>query len=249
MLVQHQATLWKEYEADRSIVNRNNLVEAYAPLVHKIANNTSSKLATHVEHDDIVSYATLGIIQAIEKFDPSLNVKFTTYAYRRVFGSIIDELRQYDSVPRQIRTHSKEASKFVDDVESRGGKVNDQEIAEHIGVSIEKHRLNMALVPHVASLDYKVDAAADDSGSSLVYVDMIRPAENERLNASQIEYLTHGLIEALESLSEDSQILLWLYYNEDLNLGELARLFKFSESRISKMYWKSLADIYVSITS
>ena len=101
-------TLWHEYRATRDRGVRDRLILTYAPLVKFVAGRLGSSLPSHVDEQDLVSYGLLGLIGAIERFDPDREIKFETYAIARIKGAIIDELRSLDWVPRSVRTKARE---------------------------------------------------------------------------------------------------------------------------------------------
>src|SRR4051812_42194575 len=111
--------LWQEYKrtADQGV--RDRLILTYAPLVKYVAGRLGSGLPAHVDEGDLVSYGLLGLIGAIERFDPNLGIKFETYAISRIKGSIIDELRSMDWVPRSVRARARDIERAIADLESR----------------------------------------------------------------------------------------------------------------------------------
>ena len=123
--------LWRRYKDDRDEKARERLVLAYAPLVKYVAGRMSSGLPSHVEEADLISYGLLGLISAIERFEPEREIKFETFAITRIKGSIIDELRSLDWVPRSVRTKAREIEKTNAKLEHQLHRApTDQEMAE-----------------------------------------------------------------------------------------------------------------------
>ena len=117
------AVLWRDFRAasrdDRKQELRDRLILTYAPLVKFVAGRLGSTLPSHVDEQDLVSYGLLGLIGAIERFDPDREIKFETYAISRIRGSILDELRSLDWVPRSVRTRAREIERAIAELEKR----------------------------------------------------------------------------------------------------------------------------------
>src|SRR5881396_4435086 len=128
--------LWQEFKrtGDRGL--RDRLILTYAPLVKYVAGRLGSGLPAHVEEGDLVSYGLLGLIGAIERFDPDRDIKFETYAIARIKGSIIDELRSMDWVPRSVRSRAREIERGIVELEHKLHRPpSDEEIAAHLGIT------------------------------------------------------------------------------------------------------------------
>ncbi|HET9545084.1 MAG TPA: sigma-70 family RNA polymerase sigma factor, partial [Gaiellaceae bacterium] len=132
-------TLWREYKRTGERALRDRLILTYAPLVKYVAGRLGSGLPAHVEEGDLVSYGLLGLIGAIERFDPERDIKFETYAIARIKGSIIDELRSMDWVPRSVRARARDIERSIAQLEAKLGRApNDEEISTHLGISEEE---------------------------------------------------------------------------------------------------------------
>src|SRR5688572_39063 len=128
--------LWQEYRRTRDRKVRDRLILSYAPLVKYVAGRLGSGLPAHVDDDDLVSYGLLGLIGAIERFDPDRDIKFETYAIARIKGSIIDELRALDWVPRSVRSRARDIERSIAELESKLGRApTDEEIAGKLGLT------------------------------------------------------------------------------------------------------------------
>src|SRR6059058_2289527 len=131
--------LWRRYKDDADEQARERLVLAYAPLVKYVAGRMSSGLPSHVEEADLISYGLLGLISAIERFDPGREIKFETFAITRIKGSIIDELRSLDWVPRSVRAKAREIEKVNAKLEHELQRApTDEEMAEELGISVDE---------------------------------------------------------------------------------------------------------------
>src|SRR5678815_491617 len=132
-------TLWHDYRATRSQAARDRLILTYAPLVKFVAGRLGSGLPAHVEEGDLVSYGLLGLIGAIERYDPDREIKFETYAIARIKGAIIDELRALDWVPRSVRARARDIERTIATLEAKLHRApTDEEIAGKLGIEVEE---------------------------------------------------------------------------------------------------------------
>ena len=128
--------LWQEYRRTRDQRVRDRLILTYAPLVKFVAGRLGASLPAHVDEEDLVSYGLLGLIGAIERFDPDREIKFETYAIARIKGAIIDELRSLDWVPRSVRTRAREIERAIAELETKLHRApTDEEIAAKLGIT------------------------------------------------------------------------------------------------------------------
>src|SRR4028119_59984 len=128
--------VWQRYRVSRDLGLRDRLILNYAPLVKYVAGRLGSGLPAHVEEGDLVSYGLLGLIGAIERFDLDRDIKFETYAIARIKGSIIDELRSMDWVPRSVRARARDIERGIAQLEAKLHRApNDEEISAHLGIT------------------------------------------------------------------------------------------------------------------
>ncbi|MDR2045073.1 MAG: FliA/WhiG family RNA polymerase sigma factor [Clostridium sp.] len=235
--------LWEEYTRQRTPELREKLILEYAPLVKLVAGRLSMYLGYHVEYEDLVSYGIFGLIDAIDKFDPAKEVKFETYASLRIRGSILDQIRKMDWIPRGIRQKQKQIDTVIKEIEQETGHVaTDEEIARGLGISEDDllQWQSQMKVTNLVSLNEYMEQGSDVSpeyaGSTL-----IRFEEPEE--AVQKKELAKVLGEALEQLTEKERKVITLYYYEELTLKEISHIMEVSESRISQLHTKSLAKM------
>src|SRR5262245_38186242 len=149
-------TLWQEYRATRDRALRDRLILTYAPLVKFVAGRLGATLPSHVDEQDLVSYGLLGLIGAIERFDPEREIKFETYAIARIKGAIIDELRSLDWVPRSVRTRAREIERAIAALERTLMRAaTDEEIAAKLEITIPELEESLAEISRtsMAALD------------------------------------------------------------------------------------------------
>lgn len=230
--------LWKNYAKSRSPELREKLILEYAQLVKLVAGRLVMYLGYNVEYDDLVGYGIFGLIDAIDKFDPTKEVKFETYASLRIRGSILDQIRKMDWIPRTVRQRQKKITEAIKEIEARTGReATDEEIAEAIGISTDEYDewQSQMKVTGVVSLDEFVEAGSDVSDSNGMSSRADRPEE-----AIEKEELKKMLGEALQSLTEKEQKVILLYYYEELTLKEISNILEVSESRVSQLHTKAL---------
>src|SRR6187401_2234336 len=167
--------LWQEFKrtGDRGL--RDRLILTYAPLVKYVAGRLGSGPPAHVEEGDLVSYGLLGLIGAIERFDPDRDIKFETYAIARIKGSIIDELRSMDWVPRSVRARARDIERAIADLEARLTRApTDEEIAAKLGITEEEFQDSLLEISRssIAALD-ELWASPGSSGDAVALVDTI----------------------------------------------------------------------------
>src|SRR5215217_7415194 len=167
--------LWRRYKDERDEKARERLVLAYAPLVKYVAGRVSSGLPSHVEEADLISYGLLGLISAIDRFEPEREIKFETYAIPRIRGAIIDELRALDWVPRSVRARAREIQRANVKLEHRLQRApTDDEIAAELGVGIDEFQDSLLKISNssIAALD-AVWTASDVTGDEISLLDTL----------------------------------------------------------------------------
>jgi RNA polymerase sigma factor for flagellar operon FliA len=236
--------LWRRYKVEGDESARERLVVAYSPLVKFIAGRMASGLPAHVDEADLISYGLLGLIGAIERFDLDREIKFETFAVARVKGSIIDELRSLDWVPRSVRARARAIEEAHAELESKLGRPpRDEEMAERLEMSVEE--LDDALLEiansSVLALDDLWTFADPEGGSQVSVLDTIQdPSSADPEAEAQTSELKDRLADAIESLPERERLVIALYYYEHLTLREIGEVLGVTESRVSQLHTKAV---------
>ena len=233
--------LWDSYRKKPTPEIREQIIIEYAPLVKVVAGRLSIYLGSNVEFDDLVSYGVFGLIDAIDKFDLDKDVKFETYASLRIRGSILDQIRKMDWIPRTVRQKQKKIDEAIKSVEMRTGKTaTDGEIAEELGLSDGEllDWQSQLKVTNVISLNEFVEQGAEPVMDAHRNSHFIQPEEM----ISQQE-LKKMLGEALETLTEKERKVVLMYYYEDMTLKEISAVLEVSESRVSQLHTKAIAKM------
>ena len=237
------SALWREYGLKRDQATRDRLILTYAPLVKYVAGRLGSGLPAHIDENDLVSYGLLGLIGAIERYDPARDVKFETYAIARVKGAIIDELRAMDWVPRSVRARARDIERAIADLERKLHRApSDAEIAGKLGVSESElgDSLNEISRSSIAALD-ELWTISSSGGDQVALIDTLEDADapNPQEALSQTE-LREALSEAIARLPEREKLVVTLYYYEELTLREIGEVLGVTESRVSQLHTKAI---------
>ena len=243
--------LWEEYRKTKSQALRDAFIRQYMPLVKYVAGKVSVGMPGSVEFDDLVGFGQFGLLDAIEKYDPSKNVKFKTYAVTRIRGAIFDELRQIDWVPRSVRQKSREIEDAINTLEARLGRTaSDAEIAESLGVSEDDyHRIIMKVSgTSVLSLS-DVWHGGDDSANTSIVDSIESPSSMNPDAIVEREEIKRVIVQAINELPEKEKMVIVLYYHEDLTFKEIGQVLNVSESRISQLHTKANLRMRAKLTN
>jgi RNA polymerase sigma factor FliA len=242
--VEDTRALWQSFRAqpdDRAL--RDRLILTYAPLVKYVAGRLGSGLPAHVEEEDLVSYGLLGLIGAIERYDPDRDVKFETYAVTRIRGAIIDELRSLDWVPRSVRARAREIERAIAYLEAKLHRApTDEEIAGRVGVSVDELEASLTDISRssIAALD-ELWTIGGSGGEQVALIDTIEDTEAPAPESSFAETeLKEALGEAITRLPEREKLVVTLYYYEELTLREIGEVLGVTESRVSQLHTKAI---------
>jgi RNA polymerase sigma factor for flagellar operon FliA len=235
--VELNEAMWQSYVAKREPEMRERIIVQYAPLVKYVVGRLALNLPTVIDSDDVISYGTIGLIDAVERFDPSRGIKFETYAIARIRGAIIDALRQLDQIPRTARQRAREIEAAMVELEEKLKRPpTDEEVAKHLNMDVEKYR-EACVRTNVTStsLDALLSTDDEDGGGGRAYAfeDRDSPdpaAATERREAEQ------ALVMAVKKLPERERLVLSLYYYEELTMKEISRVMEISESRVCQLH-------------
>jgi RNA polymerase sigma factor FliA len=235
--------LWQEYKRTRDQLLRDRLILTYAPLVKYVAGRLGSGLPAHVDEGDLVSYGLLGLIGAIERFDPDRDIKFETYAIARIKGSIIDELRSMDWVPRSVRARARDIERAIASLESKLTRApTDEEIAAALNMTEEEFQDSLLEISRssIAALD-ELWSSPGSSGDAVALIDTIEdPQAAEPQTAMAHTEIREALGEAIARLPEREKLVVTLYYYEELTLREIGEVLGVTESRVSQLHTKAI---------
>ena len=228
---------------------RESLLKENLSLVHHVARQLSKALAAPADYDELVSCGTIGLMNALEAFEPARGLAFSTFAVPRIRGAILDELRRQDHVPRSIRRKSREITQAREALTRIFARpATDREIAEHLGLDLPtlwRWQADTESSVHL-SLD---QSASDHEGQPLLPPEALS-SEHEESVEDEINREQEGEIlrQSLLKLKDQERIVLTLYYFEELKLHEIADVLELTESRVSQIRAKALGKLRTELS-
>ncbi len=249
--VDETLSLWREYRRTGDQKLRDRLILTYAPLVKYVAGRLGSGLPAHVDDGDLVSYGLLGLMGAIERYDPGRDVKFETYAIARIKGQIIDELRSMDWVPRSVRARARDIERAMAELEKKLERApTDEEIAKKLGISEDELEESLSDIARssIAALDELWTVSGD--GDQVALIDTIEddsaPDPQSSLSVTEQK---EALADAIARLPEREKLVVTLYYYEELTLREIGEVLSVTESRVSQLHTKAILRLKAHLSS
>lgn len=231
--------LWKEYDETKDKEIKKILIENYVELVKIVAGRMYNFYGSKVEYDDLLGYGVLGLIDSIDKFDINKNVKFETYAQIRIKGSMIDNIRKLDWVPRSLRKKSKDLQLVIFSLENKLGRTpTNKEISMKMEVSVEEVELLLSSIStfNVSSLEETLYTTGDKSFE-------MSHGNNTPEEIYEDKEMKELLALSIDALNENERKVISLYYYEELTYKEIGHIMELSESRISQIHSKSILTI------
>src|SRR2546421_743740 len=230
---------------------RDRLILTYAPLVKYVAGRLGSGLPAHVDEGDLVSYGLLGLIGAIERYEPDRDVKFETFAIARIRGAIIDELRAMDWVPRSVRSRAREIERAIAELEAKQGTApTDAEIAKKVGISVEELEESLSEIARssIAALDelWTVGSGGDAAALIDTIEDEGAPDPQGTLSVTEQK---EALADAIARLPEREKLVVTLYYYEELTRRGTGGVRGATESRVSQPHTRAILRLRAHIAS
>ncbi len=221
---------------------RDYFVMKYSPLVKYVAGKVSMGMPQSIEFDDLVSYGTFGLIDAINKYDPDRGIKFKTYAMTRIRGAIFDELRSIDWIPRSIRQQAKKIEQAIAELENKLGRtVEDEEIARELGISSDEFQNVLSKVSGTSMLSLNDIWFLGDDSDELSILETLEAPDNMNPDVLiEKEEIKDFIVDAIKKLPDKERKVIVLYYYEDLTLKEIGQVLDVTESRVSQLHTKAI---------
>ncbi len=224
-------------------LDKSKQVDQYIPLVRRLAHHLIAKLPASVQIDDLIQAGLIGLMDAITRFEEGQGAQFETYASQRIRGSMLDELRSADWMPRGVRQAQRKIETATLKAEQKLGRsASEKEIADVMGVSLDEYQ-EMLFDSRGASLVFYDDYADDGDGEG--YLDRQIGCDEE---ANPLEMLgdqrfRENLIQAIEDLPEREKMLMGLYYEQELNFREIAAVLGVTESRVCQLHTQAVSRL------
>lgn len=244
----NESDLLGRFLATRSPELREELVLRYISLVHYVLGRLGISQSFGGDYEDLVNQGLLGLIEAVDRYDPSFNTQFSTYATFRIRGKVLDYLRSLDWLSRTARHRTRDLRHAISTLSDRYQRPpTDAELAEYLGMDLPK--VQQALVDSsrvLISLDSVLDL--DDESENSLYETLADEAQNDPSDLVDQLDMKERLIEAIKKLPEREQTVLALYYYEELTLNEIGEVLGVSESRACQLHARAVLNLQAILT-
>jgi RNA polymerase sigma factor for flagellar operon FliA len=239
--------LWEEYARSREPRIKDEIVKRFLPLVRYVALRMSVRFQVGIDFEDILSFGVLGLLDAVDRFEPKRGFVFQTFAVPRIRGAILDELRRYDWISRSGREKLQKFERALEDIAKTKGRTDDKSLMSAMGMDEQSYKdlLDIASRSYVVSLD-DVLALDDWDMQREDVVDGDRPSAVDMIEQNEETEIVVG---ALKKLPERERTLLSLYYYEGLTLKEISLVLGVTESRVSQLHGRALSLLRAEIKS
>ena len=228
---------------------RAEYIEKYSPLIRYIADRLAVRLPSHISKDDLISSGILGLIDAVDKFDPHREILFKTYAEFRIKGAMLDEIRSLDWVPRSVRKKSSQLEKAYQSLEVELGRpATDEEVAASLGLSLPDFHKLLDEAKSISLVDFDALRVAVRGQNRDGLFDLL--ADESTLNPLAALGLSEArsvVAEAIGNLPEKEKLVVSMYYYEELTMREIGEVLGYTESRISQLHTKALIRLKVRL--
>jgi len=240
--------VWEQFHKTRDDYHRNLLMEHYRALVKYCAERLHSKLPGKVEVDDLISAGMFGLMDAIDAYDPSRGVKFETYCSPRIKGSILDELRSMDWVPRLVRSRAHQLAKATHSLETNlGRRPTEEEIAEELNVGMEEFDKLQRDANAASQVSLNTKYNDGDGEKDIREIDVIKDEKSENPVTEAQKRDLKGLL--TKGLTRAERLIIVLYYYEEMTMKEIGATLDLSESRVSQMHSSIIARLKAQLNS
>jgi RNA polymerase sigma factor for flagellar operon FliA len=236
--------LWTDYKATGDERAREGLILHYSPLVKFVAGRVGSGLPRNVDQNDLVSFGTFGLIDAVDKFEPERGFKFETYAVNRIKGAILDELRHLDWVPRSVRSRAREIQRTMAELNHKYQRTpSEEEVAAAMDLPLDTLRDQLGEIATLGfvALDELLNPSERDSGSMSEMI--ADPAAIDPSGSFEREETRYMLADSINRLPDRERLVLTLYYYEGLTLAEIGGVLNVTESRICQIHTKAVMSL------
>jgi RNA polymerase sigma factor for flagellar operon FliA len=224
-------------------LDRNALIKQYQPLVRRLAHHMMAKLPPSVEVDDLIQVGLIGLADALTRYEAAQGVQFETFATQRIRGAMLDELRENDWMSRGSRKSQKDIEMAMRKVEHRLGRIpKESEIAAELGMPLADYQSLLGKVrgTQLLYLEDMTRHGEDDD----TYLDRhVADSDADPLNMLRDQKLRQALVAAIKLLPEREQYIMSMYYEQDMNLKEIAAVLDVTESRICQLHSQSIARL------
>lgn len=248
--------LWRRYIEDGNDADRERLMLGFAPLVKFVAGRMRARLPSHVEEAELISWGLMGLLGAIERYDPDRGVKFESYAMIRIKGAMLDELRSLDWVPRRVRHEARETERAESSfIAEQQRSPTEPELAARLEISEDALRVRLLEIAESAIYSFDAPLTAggvDSAGGAITLLDTVTTpgfADPQKVldDDESAQALRTSLSDAISCLPERQRFILALYYREELQMREIGEVLEITESRVSQLHAKALITLKATV--
>jgi RNA polymerase sigma factor for flagellar operon FliA len=222
----------------------NKQITQFLPMVHKVVQRVVTYIKPPLSYEDLVSAGAVGLIKAAHDYEPAYRAEFKTYAYIRIRGAILDELRNFSLLPANVDKQIREATQISLEITNQTGKVpTDEQLAEKLKITVDKlyQTFKNARTKHFVSSDSSTESSPS-LGSSLAAANTLAPDQQLEQNE-----LIDKLTEAIQQLNERQRQIIILYYQQELTMKQIAEVFDITEPRVSQLHASALFSLSVKL--
>ena len=233
----------KESNSEIPASLKEQIVLEHAPLIRYIVNRIAVRLPSNIDLDDLHNTGVIGLMDAIDKYDPDKNCKFKTYAEFRIKGAILDQLRSLDWVPRSVRQKSRRMERAYGEVEQRLGRsASEEEVADSLGLQLDKFHELMNQVRGISLVNLEeLRGNGGDGDRAGTFADVVEDVHSENPFATlKLSETKHLIADTIGALPEKERLVVSLYYYEDLNMKEIGQILGITESRVCQIHTKAV---------
>jgi len=222
---------------------RNRVITAYLPHVKRIVHRMAVHLPASVELDELVNAGIIGLIQAIDRYDPGRDNKFITYATFRIKGAVLSELRSRDHLGRSVRKKVRELDSVYSMLESKlGREVKDDEVAAEMGVSLDK-MYQIKKMSGISFISFEEIGCSSKEEKDSLMSGMFNGGIKDALTMTRLKELQGAIAAAIEKLPEKEKLVIALYYQDGLTMKETGKVLNITESRVSQIHSQAVIHL------
>lgn len=227
--------------------DRDRLVEENMHIVKIIAHQVAMNLPPHIEVDDLISAGTIGLLEAVDRFDSSKGVRFNTYASIRIRGAIMDELRGMDWMTRSMRDKSNQLEKAYHEIERKTGRPAEaEEVAKYMGIKTDQLYNILSEVSALTVLNLEDLGVNNEDGMDIL--ECIKdPDGKDPMAVAKLNELKKRVAEAVSSLPEKEKLIISLYYYDEMTLKEIGKILGITESRVCQLHSQTMHRLKIRL--
>ena len=236
--------LWVEFKQTGAQTLRNQLIIYYSPFVKYVAGRVLAGLPRHFDEEDLVSYGIIGLIDAIERFEPDRNLRFETYAIPRIKGAIIDELRSIDWVPRSVRTKARAVEQAVTHLEGTLRRTpNESEVAAELEMTVGEFHKALRKISSVGMMALDEVLRGGERSERSTLGETLPDGGRGPVDTFEAKESKEALVRAVDGMPEREKTVLMMYYYDGLTLTEIGDVLGVTESRVCQIHTKALRQL------